>query len=241
MPKRAPFPPELVLWQGRSLTLTQTREVAALRRRFRRLEKQGNLTGRPGETVPPSLHQVQDRLYRDLDALGRKHGIIADPAPILPSEPIAALQAALRQQRLALALSRGMGAASSHQGAIDTLWQLWRDRLPDHAPPPRPTVRTWEEAQAALDLAQRELERLENPRKPGSATRQSIPPDKRTRPMSYRAAAKHLGKGDSKDAAEWVSVAVEVGDLDCEQITRQMHVFNRDQFPIETWQEILPT
>jgi hypothetical protein len=68
----------------------------------------------------------------------------------------------------------------------------------------------------------------------------TIPPDKRTRPMTYREAARYLGKGDSKDAAEWVSVGVEVGDLDCEHISRQQHVFNREQFPMETWQHILP-
>jgi hypothetical protein len=74
-------------------------------------------------------------------------------------------------------------------------------------------------------------------KKPAGTT---IPPEKRTRPMTYREAARYLGKGDSKDAAEWVSVGVEVGDLDCEHFSRQQHIFNREQFPMETWQHIVP-
>jgi hypothetical protein len=81
-----------------------------------------------------------------------------------------------------------------------------------------------------------------NPQLPSSAVAPpvSIPAGDRTIPMSYRKAAGFLGKGKSKDAAEWVSRCVADGTLRCEHISRQLHVFSRQQFPNEVWPRILP-
>ena len=67
-----------------------------------------------------------------------------------------------------------------------------------------------------------------------------IPPERRTKPMSYRKAAKYLGKGDSQDAAEWVKSCVKDGTLRCEDLSRQAHIFDGDQFPAESHQYIRP-
>jgi hypothetical protein len=69
----------------------------------------------------------------------------------------------------------------------------------------------------------------------------SIPAKYRTIPMSYRQAARHLGKQDSQDSAEWVSSAVAGGSICCEHITRQNHVFDIRQFPWNAWPTIRPT
>ena len=68
-----------------------------------------------------------------------------------------------------------------------------------------------------------------------------IPPDERTRPMSYKDAAYFLGKGRSKDAAEWVSKCVKDGTIPCEDFSRQKHVFSKRSFPEGTWPSILQT
>jgi hypothetical protein len=70
--------------------------------------------------------------------------------------------------------------------------------------------------------------------------RRKIPPIKRTRPMSYREAARHMGKGDSRDAAEWLSAAVEEGAFACEHVSRQTHIFSVDDFPKGVRTSILP-
>lgn len=58
-----------------------------------------------------------------------------------------------------------------------------------------------------------------------------IPPKHRSKPMSYRKAAQLIGKGNSKDAAEWVSASVEDGNIKCEHLSKQMHVFDKRIFP----------
>lgn len=65
-----------------------------------------------------------------------------------------------------------------------------------------------------------------------------IPPEFRTKPMSYRDAARHLGRGNSKDAAEWVSACVRDGTLACQSMSRQLHVFDFRQFPSDTLERI---
>jgi hypothetical protein len=67
-----------------------------------------------------------------------------------------------------------------------------------------------------------------------------IPPAKRTKPMSYRMAASYLGKGRSKDAAEWVSACVADGTLQCVHLSRQNHVFSLDNFPAAVHDHIKP-
>ncbi len=57
--------------------------------------------------------------------------------------------------------------------------------------------------------------------------------------IDYRA-AKLMGKGNSKDAAEWLSKSVADGSIPAERITRQTHVFDRRDFPMEVWPLILP-
>lgn len=62
-----------------------------------------------------------------------------------------------------------------------------------------------------------------------------IPPEFRTVPMSYRRAAKLMGKGVSKDAAEWLSKSVHDGSIACDHRSRQMHVFSVSDFPKNVW------
>ncbi len=68
----------------------------------------------------------------------------------------------------------------------------------------------------------------------------TIPPEDRTIPMSYRRAAKLMGKGDSQDAAEWLSRSVADGSIPCEHVTRQNHVFSVKWFPEAVWPQITP-
>jgi len=65
-----------------------------------------------------------------------------------------------------------------------------------------------------------------------------IPVEHRTRPMSYRDAAKYMGKGNSKDAAEWMSKCVRDGIVACEEYSRQTHVFDCRDFPEDVWPRI---
>lgn len=67
-----------------------------------------------------------------------------------------------------------------------------------------------------------------------------IPPEERTIPMSYKRAASLMGKGRSKDAAEWLSASVRDGSIRCEYISRQSHVFSKNDFPKSVWPQILP-
>lgn len=67
-----------------------------------------------------------------------------------------------------------------------------------------------------------------------------ITPEERTIPMSYRRAAKLMGKGSSQDDAEWLSKSVSDGSIPCIHITRQTHVFSRNWFPKEVWPQIVP-
>ena len=67
-----------------------------------------------------------------------------------------------------------------------------------------------------------------------------IPPDERTRPMSFRRAAKLMGKGTSRDAAEWLSASVRDGTIRCEHVSRQTHIFSKYDFPKSAWPQILP-
>ena len=56
-----------------------------------------------------------------------------------------------------------------------------------------------------------------------------IPPQYRTKPMTYREAAVALGMPDSQDGAELVSKDVKSGRLRCEHFSRQRHVFDKRQ------------
>lgn len=84
-----------------------------------------------------------------------------------------------------------------------------------------------------LNLRQKNTESIDR-------SKHTIPPKKRTVPMSYRRAAKLMGKGESKDAAEWLSNSVKDGSIPCEHITRQTHIFSLDSFPASVWKRILP-
>jgi hypothetical protein len=79
-----------------------------------------------------------------------------------------------------------------------------------------------------------------NPTLAVSPAEKKIPAEERTKPMSYRSAALLLGKGKSKDAAEWLSASVKNGAIPCEHISRQMHVFSKLSFPENVWFLILP-
>ena len=75
----------------------------------------------------------------------------------------------------------------------------------------------------------------------------AIAPENRTKPMSYRKAAVHIGKSSGerkqarKDAAKWLRKCVVDGTYACEHITRQTHVFNKNDFPESAWKSIMPS
>jgi hypothetical protein len=77
-------------------------------------------------------------------------------------------------------------------------------------------------------------------RKANSSARAKIPANERTVPMSYRRAAQLMGKGNSQDAAEWLAKSVRDGNIPCEHVTRQTHVFSKSNFPKTVWPQILP-
>lgn len=85
-----------------------------------------------------------------------------------------------------------------------------------------------------VDILRREVEKRER------KLSDRISPEKRTRPMSFKRAARLMGKGDSKDAAEWLSQCVQDGTFQCEHVSRQNHVFSIDDFPESVWPTIRP-
>ena len=71
-----------------------------------------------------------------------------------------------------------------------------------------------------------------------------IQPQNRTRPLSMAEAAKLMGlakKRDTKQAVKILRAAIEGGQVVCESLTRQQHVFAKDAFPQEVWSELAPT
>jgi hypothetical protein len=78
------------------------------------------------------------------------------------------------------------------------------------------------------------------PSQPTDNKTDRIPPEERTIPLTFRRAAKLMGKAGGKDAAEWLSASVKDGSIRCEHITRQTHVFSKLDFPGDAWPLILP-
>jgi hypothetical protein len=73
------------------------------------------------------------------------------------------------------------------------------------------------------------------------AASNTIPPKHRTKPLTYRKAAALIGKGNSRDAAEWLSKSVKDGSYRCEHVSRQLHIFDKRQFPSAVWPKIEPS
>jgi hypothetical protein len=120
----------------------------------------GLLKPAPGESEDSSREAfgVYSYLRRDLDAFGRQNGLIVEARP--GEEPFAAVREVIQQERLALKLLRNQ--TNTHwQSVIDSVLDVWRDRLPEKPPPEVATVRTWHQTQAALDRLQRQLDRLQ--------------------------------------------------------------------------------
>lgn len=72
----------------------------------------------------------------------------------------------------------------------------------------------------------------------GSNGRAKILPERRTRPMALRVAAKLMGYGKSRDAAERLRAAIKADAVACESHTRQQHVFDRNDFPATVHDQI---
>jgi hypothetical protein len=92
------------------------------------------------------------------------------------------------------------------------------------------SLREW-----AGEIEAEDMRRLD-PSPPASRSR--IPPAKRTRPMTLREAARFMGYGSSRDAAERLRAAIAAGSVQCESLTRQQHVFHLDDFPSEKWPNV---
>ena len=92
--------------------------------------------------------------------------------------------------------------------------------------PPQVNTLTLPEFTALLTKATRNIRRIH--------------PSHQTRPMSLREAARHMGYGSSKDAAEKLRAAIESDAVGHQKRTRQQHIFDRRDFPSEVWQKIIP-
>lgn len=69
----------------------------------------------------------------------------------------------------------------------------------------------------------------------------TIPPDKRTKPMTKKRAARLLGRtGDENRAVEWLNACVDDGTIRYEKRSRQSGVYHRDDFPPEAQSAIAP-
>jgi hypothetical protein len=104
-------------------------------------------------------------------AVGQIHELGASPegGPIasgqnshtLPADPLAALIEAIRHKQLALDMMRSLDFRNvDWWDFMDNLWELWRARMPEKAAPPHPPIANRQQAHAALDDLQREVERL---------------------------------------------------------------------------------
>lgn len=68
-----------------------------------------------------------------------------------------------------------------------------------------------------------------------------IPPDKRTKPLTKKQAAKLLGRhGDENRAVEWLNACIEDGIIRWEKRSRQSGIYHRDDFPAEVQDRIRP-
>jgi hypothetical protein len=65
-----------------------------------------------------------------------------------------------------------------------------------------------------------------------------IPPKYRTKPLTLKQAARFMGYGSGKDAAERLRQAIEAGSVRCERLTRQQHVFDKREFPEDQWPQV---
>jgi hypothetical protein len=71
-----------------------------------------------------------------------------------------------------------------------------------------------------------------------------ILPERRTRPLTMVEAAKLMGlakKRGEKEAVKCLRAAIKNGVIACETLTRQQHVFDKNEFPRDVWQELAPT
>ena len=69
----------------------------------------------------------------------------------------------------------------------------------------------------------------------------TIPPDKRTKPLTKKQAAKLLGRhGDENRAVEWLNACIEDGIIRWEKRSRQSGIYHRDDFPAEVQDRIRP-
>lgn len=98
------------------------------------------------------------------------------------------------------------------------------------------TIANWREfvvlkAEAHRKKWMQRFSLLEKAAKEQAGQSAKIPPEHRTKPLTYKRAAELLGRGKSKDAAEWLSKSVADGAYRCEHISRQTHVFDKTQFP----------
>jgi len=67
-----------------------------------------------------------------------------------------------------------------------------------------------------------------------------IPPAERTKPMTLQKAAKLMGFGNCKDAAERLRAAIDGDTIRCESLGRQLHVFSKSDFPKTVWDKLSP-
>jgi hypothetical protein len=56
--------------------------------------------------------------------------------------------------------------------------------------------------------------------------------------MTLRQAARLMGYGKSKDAAERLRAAIDAGAVSHEQLTRKQHIFDRRDFPEQSQGQI---
>jgi hypothetical protein len=68
-----------------------------------------------------------------------------------------------------------------------------------------------------------------------------IPAHKRTKPLCLKSAAQWMGYGYHSQAVKKLRAAMKAGAVRYEKRTRQQYVFSRDDFPKESWPQVIPT
>jgi hypothetical protein len=72
------------------------------------------------------------------------------------------------------------------------------------------------------------------------AKQRAIPTQYRTRAMSYREAAKYLGRPNPDSGVKWLKKCITDGIISCETLSPRAHVFDCRQFPPNVQGSILP-
>ena len=182
-----------------------------------------------------------------MDITGVSSGSNPNPAGILRGKGNQA-----RQQMHELGAALKLGDLSGAKVALSALQRQLQEAGPTG---PRPALSPGGRNQVGTDLEtlERQVENQvestppvatnnnietapKEPHKPNP-----IPADKRTKPMTKKAAARHLGRtGDESRAVEWLNKCIEDGLIRHQETSRQSGIYHLDDFPEDKHRHIKP-